>query len=57
VSPYYPAGTVFVAVVDPGVGTNRKAIVGEVQEGQYFVLPDNGLISPVIDPRWARFST
>jgi S-adenosylmethionine hydrolase len=49
VSPYYPAGTVFVAVVDPGVGTNRKAIVVKSKKGQYFVLPDNGLISPVID--------
>ena len=49
VSPYYPAGTVFVAVVDPGVGTNRKAIVMKSKKGQYFVLPDNGLISPVID--------
>jgi len=49
VSPYYPAGTVFVAVVDPGVGTNRKAVVVKSKRGQYFVLPDNGLISPVID--------
>ena len=49
VSPYYPAGTVFVAVVDPGVGTNRKAVVVKSKKGQYFVLPDNGLISPVID--------
>jgi len=49
VSPYYPAGTVFVAVVDPGVGTSRKAIVVKTKKGQYFVLPDNGLITPVID--------
>src|SRR5271165_1694379 len=49
VSPYYPAGTVFVAVVDPGVGTNRKAVVVKSKKGQYFVLPDNGLVSPVID--------
>ncbi|HET7105439.1 MAG TPA: SAM-dependent chlorinase/fluorinase [Candidatus Acidoferrum sp.] len=49
VTPYYPSGTVFVVVVDPGVGTNRKAVVVKSKKGQYFVLPDNGLISPVID--------
>jgi S-adenosylmethionine hydrolase len=49
VSPYYPAGTVFVAVVDPGVGTSRKAIIVKSKKGQYFVLPDNGLITLVID--------
>lgn len=49
VSPYYPAGTVFVAVVDPGVGTSRKAVIVKTKKGQYFVLPDNGLITPVID--------
>jgi len=49
VAPYYPAGTVFVVVVDPGVGTDRKAVVVKTKKGQYFVLPDNGLISPVVD--------
>ena len=49
VSPYYPAGTVFVTVVDPGVGTSRKAIVVKTKKAQYFVLPDNGLITPVLD--------
>jgi S-adenosylmethionine hydrolase len=49
VSPYYPAGTVFVAVVDPGVGTSRKAIIVKSKKGQFFVLPDNGLITPVMD--------
>ncbi|HET9802004.1 MAG TPA: SAM-dependent chlorinase/fluorinase [Candidatus Acidoferrum sp.] len=49
VSPYYPAGTVFVVVVDPGVGTSRKAVIVKTKKGQYFVLPDNGLITPVID--------
>jgi len=49
VTPYYPSGTVFVVVVDPGVGTNRKAVVVKSKKGQYFVLPDNGLITPVID--------
>jgi S-adenosylmethionine hydrolase len=49
VTPYYPAGTVFVVVVDPGVGTSRKAVIVKSKKGQYFVLPDNGLITPVID--------
>jgi S-adenosyl-L-methionine hydrolase (adenosine-forming) len=49
VSPYYPAGTVFLAVIDPGVGTPRKAIIVKTKKDQYFVLPDNGLITPVID--------
>src|SRR5437764_2153046 len=48
-TPYYPAGTVFVVVVDPGVGSARKAIVVKSKRGQYFVLPDNGLITPLID--------
>jgi S-adenosylmethionine hydrolase len=49
VTPYYPAGTVFVVVVDPGVGTSRKAIIVKSKKDQYFVLPDNGLVTPVID--------
>ena len=49
VSPYYPAGTVFVAVIDPGVGTSRRAVVVKTQKSQYFVLPDNGLVSTVVE--------
>ena len=49
VSPYYPAGTVFLTVIDPGVGTARKPVIVKTKKGQYFVLPDNGLITPVID--------
>ena len=49
VSPYYPSGTVFLVVVDPGVGTSRKAVIVKTKKGQYFVLPDNGLITPVTD--------
>jgi S-adenosylmethionine hydrolase len=49
VTPYYPAGTIFLVVVDPGVGTSRKAVIVKSQKGQYFVLPDNGLITPVLD--------
>jgi S-adenosylmethionine hydrolase len=46
-TPYYPAGTVFVVVVDPTVGSTRKAIVAKSKRGQYFVLPDNGLLTLV----------
>lgn len=48
VTPWYPAGTVFVVVVDPGVGTARKALIVKSRRGQYFVLPDNGLVWPVV---------
>jgi S-adenosylmethionine hydrolase len=44
---YYPAGTVFVVVVDPGVGSTRRAVVVKSGRGQYFVLPDNGLMTLV----------
>lgn len=47
VTPYYPPGTVFVVVIDPGVGSTRKAIVARSKRGQYFVLPDNGLLTLV----------
>ena len=48
-TPYYPPGTVFVVVIDPTVGTSRRAIVAKSRRGQYFVLPDNGLLTPVAD--------
>jgi S-adenosylmethionine hydrolase len=48
-SPYFPSGTVFVAVVDPTVGSTRKAIVVKTKRGQFFVLPDNGLVTMVAD--------
>jgi S-adenosylmethionine hydrolase len=48
-APYYPAGTVFVTVVDPGVGSTRKAIVAHSRRGQWFVLPDNGVLTLVDD--------
>jgi S-adenosylmethionine hydrolase len=48
-TPYFPPGTVFVAVVDPTVGSSRKAIVVKSRRGQYFVLPDNGLLTLVED--------
>lgn len=46
--PHFPAGTVFVAVVDPGVGSERRPIAA--QAGRWlFVAPDNGLLTPVLD--------
>lgn len=48
-TPYFPAGTVFVAVVDPGVGSTRKAVAVKSKRGQFFVLPDNGLMTMVAD--------
>jgi S-adenosylmethionine hydrolase len=49
VTPYYPAGTIFLVVVDPGVGTSRRAAIVKSKRGQYFVVPDNGVITPVIE--------
>jgi len=46
-TPYYPAGTVFDVVIDPTVGSTRKAIVAKSKRGQFFVLPDNGLLTLV----------
>ncbi|MBI3885742.1 MAG: SAM-dependent chlorinase/fluorinase [Opitutae bacterium] len=43
----WPAGTVFVSVVDPGVGTRRQSVVLKTKNGQYFVSPDNGTLSLV----------
>jgi S-adenosylmethionine hydrolase len=46
-TPYFPAGTVFVVVIDPTVGSSRKAVVVKTKRGQLFVLPDNGLMTLV----------
>jgi S-adenosyl-L-methionine hydrolase (adenosine-forming) len=45
---YFPAGTVHLAVVDPGVGTDRRAIAARLGD-HYFVGPDNGLFTPVLE--------
>ncbi len=42
---YWPAGTVFVSVVDPGVGTARKSVVLKTRSGHYIVSPDNGTLT------------
>lgn len=44
---YWPLGTVFVSVVDPGVGSTRRSIVAETVSGQYIVTPDNGALTHI----------
>lgn len=44
---YWPKGTVFVSVVDPGVGTSRKSVVLKTNTGQFIVTPDNGTLTLV----------
>ncbi|WP_343689046.1 S-adenosyl-l-methionine hydroxide adenosyltransferase family protein [Chitinophaga sp.] len=46
-APYWPAGTVFVSVVDPGVGSSRKSVVLKTKSGHFFVTPDNGTLTLV----------
>ena len=46
---YWPKGTVFVSVVDPGVGTSRKSVVLKTRSGHYFVSPDNGSLTAVAE--------
>ncbi|MFM7382620.1 MAG: S-adenosyl-l-methionine hydroxide adenosyltransferase family protein [Microcystaceae cyanobacterium] len=50
---YFPQGSIFVAVVDPGVGSDRRSIAVEFAQG-YFVGPDNGLISGILENSPAR---
>jgi S-adenosylmethionine hydrolase len=44
---YWPEGSVFVSVVDPGVGSTRRSIVVKTTSGQYIVTPDNGTLTHV----------
>ncbi|MBR4421033.1 MAG: SAM-dependent chlorinase/fluorinase [Erysipelotrichaceae bacterium] len=44
---FWPEGTIFVSVVDPGVGTDRKACVARTENGYYVVTPDNGTLSHI----------
>lgn len=46
---FWPKGSVFVAVVDPGVGTQRLAVALETNSGRYFLAPDNGLLTLVAE--------
>ena len=42
---YWPSGTVFVSVVDPGVGSKRKSVVALTKDNHYIVTPDNGTLT------------
>jgi len=44
----YPPGTVFVVVVDPGVGTARRAVVARLDNGSFVVAPDNGVLTVLL---------
>jgi S-adenosylmethionine hydrolase len=46
---YWPAGTVFVSVVDPGVGTSRRSVVLKTKTGQFIVTPDNGTLTLIAE--------
>lgn len=46
--PYFPRGTIHMAIVDPGVGTEREILVVQ-HDGHVFIAPDNGLLAPLLD--------
>jgi S-adenosyl-L-methionine hydrolase (adenosine-forming) len=48
--PFFPRGTIHVAVVDPGVGTSRKALAASAGD-QFFVAPDNGMLTYIAQSR------
>lgn len=45
---YWPNNTVFVSVVDPGVGSDRKSVVVKTTSGKYIVTPDNGTLTHIL---------
>ena len=47
--PYWKGGTVFVSVVDPGVGTARRGCVAKLNNGSFVVTPDNGSLTAILD--------
>ena len=47
--PYWPKDTVFVSVVDPGVGSHRKSVVAKLKNGQYVVTPNNGTLTHIAE--------
>src|SRR5687768_2815045 len=54
-APFFPAGTIHLAVVDPGVGTSRRGLAVAARS-QLFVGPDNGLLTPFLaDDEWSAF--
>ncbi|OJY98279.1 MAG: hypothetical protein BGP13_11610 [Sphingobacteriales bacterium 40-81] len=48
-APYWPKGTIFISVVDPGVGTQRKGVVLKTKNGYFFVTPDNGTLTLIAE--------
>ncbi len=50
---YFPSGTIFVIVVDPGVGSQRKALAVKTHK-YFFIAPDNGLLSPVLEQQYVE---
>ena len=44
---YWPAGSVFVSVVDPGVGSTRRSIAVKTSEGQFVITPDHGTLTHI----------
>src|SRR5699024_4008823 len=44
---YWPAGTVFVSVVDPGVGSDRLSVLAKTAAGHYIVTPNNGSLTHI----------
>ena len=47
-APYFPSGTVHLAVVDPGVGSDRAMVAGSTRSGMMFVAPDNGILTRIL---------
>ncbi len=45
---YWPSGTIFVSVVDPGVGTSRRGVVAQLANGSFVVTPDNGTLTHMV---------
>jgi S-adenosylmethionine hydrolase len=46
---YWPAGTVFVSIVDPGVGSSRRSVVAKMRSGHFIVTPDNGTLTLIAE--------
>lgn len=44
---YWPEGTVFVSVVDPGVGSTRRSVIAKTTRNQYIITPDNGTLTHI----------
>lgn len=51
---YFPAGTIFVAVVDPGVGSSRRPLLIHTQADKFYIGPDNGLFTRVLEGEGLR---